>query len=57
MSTPTSSTVFSAGLVVISPAPTATSAGNAAQAQPTSNAPAFFAPSLCCRTTEVEGVM
>jgi hypothetical protein len=31
--------------------------GNDAQAQPTSKVPAFFAPSLCCRTTEVAGVM
>ena len=31
--------------------------GNDAQAQPTSNVPAFFAPNLLCSTTEVAGVM
>jgi hypothetical protein len=30
-------------------------AGKAAQAQSTSNVPAFFAPSLCCSTTAVFG--
>jgi hypothetical protein len=46
-----------AGLVTISPEPIAINGGNDAQAQPTSKVPAFFAPSLYCRTTEVSGVM
>jgi hypothetical protein len=54
---PTRRSVFIAALVAISPAPMATNAGNAAHAQSTSNVPAFFAPNLCCRTTEVAGVM
>ena len=37
------------------PAPIASPVGNDAHAQPTSKVPAFFAPSLCCSTTEVAG--
>ncbi len=44
-------------LVAIIPAPAASPVGNDAHAQPTSNVPARFAPSLCCRTTDVAGVM
>ena len=39
------------------PAAVARPVGNEAQAQPTSNVPAFFAPSLCWSTTDVAGVM
>ena len=45
------------GLVAIMPAAVARPVGKDAQAQPTSKVPAFFAPSLCCSTTEVAGVM
>jgi hypothetical protein len=38
------------------PEPIAIPVGNDAQAQPTSNVPAFFAPSFPWRTTEVAGV-
>jgi hypothetical protein len=57
MSTAITRIVFIAGLVAIGPEPMAIIGGNAAQAQPTSNVPAFFAPSLYCRTTAVSGVM
>jgi hypothetical protein len=39
------------------PAALAMAVGNDAHAQPTSNVPAFFAPSFACSTTEVAGVM
>ena len=55
--TPTTSTVLVPGLAAMIPAAAESPVGNEAQAQPTSNVPAFFAPSLCCSTTEVAGVM
>src|ERR1700688_4880971 len=55
MSAPITRIVFIAGLVAISPEPIAINGGNDAQAQPTSKVPAFFAPSLYCRTTAVSG--
>ena len=44
-------------LYMIMPEPMATKVGKAAQAQFTSKVPAFFAPNLCCRTTEVLGAI
>ena len=52
---PTTRTVLIDGLVAMMPAPAAMEVGNDAQAQPTSNVPARFAPSLCWSTTEVAG--
>jgi hypothetical protein len=57
MYAPITTTVFSEALVAISPVAIATPVGNDAHAQPTSNVPARFAPSLYCTTVDVAGVM
>ena len=57
MYAPIATTVFRDLFVAMRPAAVARQVGNDAQAQPTSNVPAFFAPSLCWTTTDVAGVM
>ena len=59
MYAPITRTFFIHGFVIMSPFAAASAVGNEAHAQPTSNvpAPAFVAPSFCCTTTEVAGVM
>src|SRR5450759_3680540 len=57
MYAPIATTVFRDLFVAMRPAAVARQVGNDAHAQPTSNVPAFFAPSLCWTTTDVAGVM
>ena len=57
MYAPITRTFFIHGFVAMRPCAAASAVGNDAQAQPTSNVPAFGEPSLCCTTTEVAGVM
>ena len=55
MYTPTTSTTFSERFEATRPAAVDSAVGNDAHAHPTSNVPAFFAPSLFCSTTDVAG--